>query len=221
MNGGRSVGIRVLLADDHMIMRQGLRTLLENENDLDVVGEAEDGRQAVQKARELVPDVVIMDAAMPGLNGMEATRRILDELNSVRIVALSMHSDKRFVGEMLRAGASGYLLKESAFEELALAIRAVAKGQIYLSPAVAGSVVEGYVSSPRRTRHPAGSALTAREREVLQLLAEGQTTKHIAARLGLSPKTVSTHRANIMAKLEVASVAELTKYAVREGLTSL
>ncbi len=212
---------RVLIADDHGIVREGLRTLIERESDMEVVAEAEDGAEAVRVALEVAPNVVIMDIAMPELNGMEATRRIVAEAPGVKVLALSMHSDKRFVAEILKAGASGYLLKDCAFEELARAIRAVVAGQTYLSPAIAGIVAEGYVRRLSASDSSAFSVLTPREREVLQLMAEGWPTKRIASRLHVSVKTVETHRRQIMQKLDIHSVAELTKYAVREGLTSL
>lgn len=213
--------IRVLLADDHKIVRDGLRTLLEKHADIVVLGEAEDGREALQLTKKLSPDVVVMDIAMPDLNGIEATRQILSEYPGIRVVALSMHSDKRFVSEMLKAGASAYLLKDCAFEELITAIRTVIKGKIYLSPGIAGVVIEDYVSTDRKSESSVFSLLSDREREVLQLMAEGKSTKEVAAQLNVSIKTVETHRTNIMTKLDIHSIAELTKYAIREGLTSL
>jgi DNA-binding NarL/FixJ family response regulator len=213
--------IRVLLADDHKIVRDGLRNLLEKHADIAVLGEAEDGREALQLARKLSPDVVVMDIAMPELNGIEATRQILSEYPGIKIVALSMHSDKRFVSEMLKAGASAYLLKDCAFEELITAIRTIMTGKIYLSPGIAGVVLEDYIRSDRKPGPTVFSQLSDREREVLQLMAEGKTTKEVAAHLNVSIKTVETHRMNIMTKLDIHSIAELTKYAIREGLTSL
>jgi len=215
------VTIKVLLADDHKIVRDGLRTLLEKHADIAVLGEAEDGREALQLAGKLSPDVVVMDIAMPELNGIEATRQILSEHPGIKIVALSMHSDKRFVSEMLKAGASAYLLKDCAFEELITAIRTIMKGKIYLSPGIAGVVLADYIRSDRKSEPSVFSQLSDREREVLQLMAEGKTTKEVAAHLNVSIKTVETHRTNIMTKLDIHSIAELTKYAVREGLTSL
>ena len=212
---------RILLADDHRLMREGLKTLISGEADLEVVGEAEDGRSAVSLALELVPDIVIMDVAMPGLNGIEATRQILKQAPSVRVIALSMHSDRRFVGEMLKVGASGYLLKDGAFDELVRAIRAVLAGQTYLNPRIASIVIEYHVRRPQGESSSAWSVLTSREREVLQLLSEGKTSKLIAAQLHISAKTVESHRRQITDKLGLRSVAELTKYAIREGLTSL
>jgi DNA-binding NarL/FixJ family response regulator len=212
----------ILLADDHQIVRDGLKKLLEKHAaTLAVVGEAEDGRSAIRSARELKPDVVIMDVAMPDLNGIEATRQLIAESPDLKIVALSMHSERRFVTEMLKAGASAYLLKDCAFEELVTAIQTVVKRKIYLSPAIAGEVIENYVRNDPRTDTTVFSLLSDREREVLQLMAEGKTTKDIATHLNVSIKTVETHRTHIMAKLDIHSIAELTKYAIREGLTSL
>jgi two-component system response regulator NreC len=215
------VSVRILLADDHKIVRDGLRALIDNEPDLQVVAETEDGRSAIRLADELSPDVIILDIGMPDLNGIEAARRIIGEHPHIKVVGLSMHSDRRFVSEMLRAGASGYLLKDCAFEELTRAIKAVMANEIYLSPKIAGTVIEDYVNKLAAGDTSSTSLLTHREREVLQLLAEGKSTKQIAYLLKVSVKTIETHRQNIMRKLDVYSVAELTKYAVREGLTSL
>ena len=215
------MSVRILLADDHRIMRQGLRALLEKEADVEVSGEAEEGRTAVQLARKLKPDVVVMDVGMPDLNGIEATRQIKAEAPAAKVLALSMHADKRFVERMLTAGASGYVLKDDAFEELVGAIRTVAANKIYLSPGIAGAVVEDFVRYSRTAESTGRIILTPRQREVLQLLAEGKTTKQIASLLYVSRKTVETHRRQIMEKLDIHSIAELTKYAVREGLTSI
>ncbi len=214
------MAIRVLLADDHQIVRDGLHALLDAETDLEIVGEAREGRAAVQLAAQMKPDVVIMDIGMPDLNGMEATRQILEAAPGVRIVALSMHSDRRFIEGMFKAGAAGYLLKDAAFEELARAVRTVVAGRPYLSPSIAAAVIDGYVN-PAAGSASAADLLTPREREVLQLLAEGNSTKQIALSLDVSVKTVETYRSRLMEKLDLHSVAELTKYAVREGLTFL
>jgi len=215
------MSIRILLADDHKITRQGLRSLLEKQDDMEVVAEAEEGRTAVRLAREFSPHIVIMDVSMPDLNGVEATRQIVERTPDVRVIALSMHSDSLFVTEMLKSGASGYLLKDCAFEELTLAIRAVVDGKTYLSPSISGVVVDDYLHRLSKTAYAGPDVLTNREREVLQLLAEGNSTKKIALKLHISVKTVETHRRQIMEKLDIDSVAELTKYAIRKGFTSL
>ncbi len=212
---------KVILADDHKIMRDGLRSLLEKEPDIEVVAEAENGRTAVQQVQELSPDIVIMDVSMQDLNGIEATRQIIAKYPDVKVLALSMHSDKTYVAGILSAGASGYILKDSAFDELAEAIRVVISGQFYLSSRVASIVTKDYVHHLSATDSSVRSTLTAREREVLQLLAEGKSTKQMAVQLHVSVKTIETHRQKIMDKLDIYSVAELTKYAIREGLTSL
>jgi DNA-binding NarL/FixJ family response regulator len=211
-----------LLADDHEMMREGLKSLIQDEDEMEVVGEAEDGEQTVQLAQKLSPHAVIIDVAMPGLNGIEATRQIADSSPYTKIIALSGHANKQFVREMLTAGASAYVLKKRAYEELIRAIREVMKGRKYLSPDIARGVVDEYVElSSSISENPAFIVLTNREREVLQQLAEGRTTKEMADALSVSVKTVETHRRNIMEKLNLHSVAELTKYAIREGVTSL
>lgn len=219
------MGIRVLLADDHKIVRDGLKSMLAKQLDIEVVGEAENGREAIQRARELTPDVVVMDIGMPELNGLDAARRLIEQMPGVKIVALSMHSDRRYVSEMLAAGAKGYLLKDSAFDELTRAIRAAAEGRTYLSPGVADVVLEDYLrrigSDGDPAAPPAPRGLSSREREVLQLIAEGLSTKQIASHLHLSVKTVETHRRQIMDKLGIFNIAGLIKFAVREGLASL
>jgi DNA-binding NarL/FixJ family response regulator len=219
----RCMATRILLADDHQIVRQGLKSLIQQNEGFEVIAEASDGRAAVQLAADLEPDVIVMDVGMPGLNGIEATRQIAAKEPDAKVVALSMHSDRRFMGEMLKAGAKGYLLKDAAFEELATAIRSVIADKIYLSPRIADVVVDDYVRhAGEYAGHPSAFAkLTPREREVLQLMAEGRATKEIAMDLKVSIKTVETHRRQIMEKLNIYSVAELTKYAIREGLTSL
>jgi two-component system response regulator NreC len=213
------MSIKVLIADDHRIMRDGLRAMLEKEHDIKVVGEALDGRMTERLARELLPDVIIMDVAMPELNGIEATRQIVAELPGVKIIALSMHDDRRFVLNMLKAGASGYMLKDCAFKDLSKAIRVVMSHKTYLSHEVADILVKDYLSSPNASEASVFHLLSPREREVLQLLAEGKTSNQIGDSLHISMKTVETHRAQLMAKLKVKGVAELTKYAIREGLT--
>lgn len=213
--------IRVLIADDHTIMRAGLRSLLEKEDQIEVVAEAENGRKAVQLAVEHKPDVVVMDVSMPDLNGIEATSQVLESLPDAKVIALSMHTDKRFVMGMLRAGASGYLLKDCASQELASAIISVASNKKYLSPDIAGVVIEDSLYGGQQEGESVSSMISAREREVLQLIAEGWSTKQIASHLYVSVKTIETHRRQIMKKLDLHNIADLTKYAIREGLTSV
>ena len=211
--------ITILLADDHQMIREGLRALLERQGDMKVVAEADNGRAAVAMALKHKPSVAVLDLAMPELNGIDAARQITAANAGTRVVILSVHADRRFVTESLRAGASGYVLKDSAFDDLAHAVRVAAEDQTYLSPAVARTVVEDYLGRSPRRRSSAFVVLTSRERQILQLLAEGRSAKNIATDLGVSIKTIETHRANIMKKLGLHSVAELTKYAIREGLT--
>ena len=215
------MSMRIILADDHKIIRDGLRSLLEQEEDIEVVAQAKTGHETIELVAKFVPNVVIMDIAMPDMNGIEATRHIINNFENVKIIALSMHSDRKFVIEMLKAGASGYLLKNCAFEELANAIRTVIAGKTYLSPSITDVVVDNYVRGSGDNAPSVFSVLTRREREVLQLLAESKTTKQVAIILHISPKTVETHRLKIMKKLDLNNVAALTKYAIREGLTSL
>ncbi len=214
--------IKIMLADDHQIVRQGLRNLLAGEPDMQVVAEADNGRKVLPLVEKFAPDIVIMDITMPGLNGIEATRQILAERTGVKVIALSMHSDSLFVLNMLKAGASGYLLKDCALEDLVRAIRTVMGNKTYLSPGISDVVIRDFVSGWDHAI-PAGafSVLTAREREVLQLMAEGKSTNQIADCLCVSVKTVESHRKQIMSKSGIRSVAELTKYAIRQGLTSL
>jgi len=218
------VSIRILIADDHKIVLDGLKVLLEAQSDMEIVAQATNGREAVKLARKQKPDMVIIDVAMPDLNGLEAMRQILSDNPATKVIALSMHSDRRYVTGMLSAGASGYILKHCAFEELSRAIHTVLSDQVYLSPAIAGIVVKE-LSQPaggRARRQRSGlSMLTSREREVLQLISEGHSAREIAQRLNLSVKTIETHRRQVMEKLGIRSVAELTKFAIREGLTSL
>jgi DNA-binding NarL/FixJ family response regulator len=213
--------IRVLLADDHKIVRDGLRALVERCDDMEVVAEAETGREALRLAQKYNPAIVIMDISMPDLNGIDATRQILEEVKGVKVIALSMHSDKQYVDGMLRAGVSGYLLKDCAADELIQCIRIVLSGRICLSPGVTGFLVNEYLQPTKDQVLAARTELSAREREVLQLIAEGRSTKDIANSLHISIKTVETHRKNIMEKANLHTVAELTKYAIRHGLTSI
>lgn len=214
------MNIQVLIADDHQIVREGLRSMLEKEAGIKVVGEAEEGRTTLRLARELTPDVIIMDVAMPDLNGIEATRQIVTEFPTIKVIALSMHDDRRFILNMMKAGAKGYLLKDSAFKDLAKAIRMVVANKTYLSSDIADIVVKDYLAASTSDDSSAFFLLTPREREILQLIAEGKTTNQISEHLHISIKTVETHRAQLMAKVKVKGVAELTKYAIREGLTA-
>jgi DNA-binding NarL/FixJ family response regulator len=214
------MAVTILIADDHKIMRDGLCSMLSQQKDIQVVGEADNGRKAVSLVRKLKPEVVIMDITMPDLNGIDATHQILSESPETRIIALSMHSDKRFVAEMFKAGANGYLLKECAFQELVQAIHSVVANKTFLSPGIAGLIMEDYVAQLTQAEcNP--NELTSREREVLQLISEGRTTKQIAEAMNVSVKTVETHRRKIMKKLKVHSVAELTKAAILKGLTTV
>ena len=216
------VSKRVLIADDHQIMRQGLRSMIENETDFECVAEAEDGLEAVRLARQLHPDVVIMDIAMPNLNGIEATKQIKAELPDVEVIVLSMHATRAYVAQVLHAGAAGYLLKDSPFEDLIAALRSVSAGQMYLSPAVArGTALGKPTSDASQSDFALRERLTHREIQVLQMIGEGKSTKDIAARLTLSVKTVETHPKQIMDKLAIRSIAGLTKYCIREGLTTV
>ena len=211
---------RILLADDHEIFLQGLCALLEKEPQLEVIGTVTDGSEAVRLSREKLPDIVVMDLTMPDMSGIEATRLITAERSTVKVLCLSMHADRGFVMGALDAGASGYVLKDCAKGELIQAIRIVTAGQVYLSPGIVGTVVDAAKSTAAASVSAGLTLLTEREREVLQLLAQGETTKEIAHRLRLSVKTVGTHRVHIMDKLDVRGIAALTKFAIREGLTS-
>lgn len=212
---------RIILADDHSIIRAGIRNLLDQEQDLEVIGEASDGREVIRLNQELQPDVLIMDITMPNLNGIDATRQIVSKNPETKIIALSMHSDHHFVAEMLQAGASAYLLKDCVYDELVQTIHLVCTGKTYLSPEIASVLVKDYRSQAQQNATTGSVSLSPREREVLQLMAEGHSTKAIAEKLYLSVKTIEAHRSQIMKKLNTNSVAELTKYAIREGLTSL
>ena len=213
------MSIRIVLADDHKMILAALRSLLEKEIDIAVVGEAGDGAALLDLVERTAPDIAVVDVGMPGMNGVEATRRLLAARPVLKVLALSAYSDKRFVLEMLKAGAKGYLIKASASDELPRAIRAIAQGQTYLCPEVAGAIVDA-ARDKTSLEGNASAKLGQREREVLALLAEGKSSSEIAARMHIAPSTVEVHRRNIMRKLGLHSVAELTKYAIREGLTS-
>ena len=213
--------IRVLLAEDHTIVRQGLRSILDGREGVQVVGEAEDGREAVEKAQQLQPDIVLMDLSMPLLSGLEATRQIKSLCPQIEVLVLTMHADEEYVFQILQAGASGYLLKQSAVGELVAAIQAVHEGDSYLSPAISRKLVDGYVRQAREQgKAEPYEELTDREREVLHLIAEGHSTQEIADLLVISPKTVRGHRASLTEKLGLHSSAELTRYAIRKGIVA-
>jgi len=214
--------MKILLADDHNVLRKGLRRILEEQPDLEVVGEASDGREAVALNQKLRPDIVVMDIAMPLMNGLEATRQILQRNANVNVLILSMYSDENYVVQVLRAGARGYLLKDTAEEDLITAVRAVAKGQPFFSPKIA-KLLMGDSIQRLRTEGMSDSydLLTPREREVLQLIAEGKSNKEAAAALFVSPTTIETHRARIMDNLDLHSTADIVLYAVRKGIVQL
>lgn len=208
--------IRVLLADDHTILRKGVRMLLDSQPDIEVIGEAKTGREAIAEARRLQPDIVIMDVSMPELNGIEGTRQICDELLNTKVIGLSMHKDAVYVREILRAGARGYLLKDSEDDDLLKAIRAVHRGEAFLSPSVSDAVLTDYrkhVSNPI-------DQLTSREREILTMIAEGKSNKEIASGLNLSVYTVESHRGSVMEKLNLHNTGDIVRFALRNGLTS-
>jgi two-component system response regulator NreC len=212
--------IRVLLADDHAILRSGLIRLLGEESDIEVIGEAENGREAVQKVQELHPDIVLMDIGMPVMNGMEATKQIKKRGNEVKVLVLTMHDNEEYLFQVLQAGASGYVLKKAADSDLVNAIHVVARGDCFLYPSAAKMVVEDYLEKLKSGQEPTSSldTLTEREREILKLVAEGYTNREIAEALFISVKTVETHKANIMEKLNLHKRAELVRYAIRKGI---
>lgn len=213
------MSIKILLADDHAILRDGLNRAFQSESDFEVVGQAGDGLTAIKMVQNLSPHVVVMDIGMPELNGIETTRIIRKDYPSVKVIGLSMHSNDKYVREMFRAGASGYLLKNSPFEELIKAVRTVVGGQTYVSPSIGDLVIQNFIGKPEDEKS-AYSVLSQREREVLQQFAEGKTTKQVAMCLHISPKTVEAHRLNLMGKLGIDNIAQLTKYAIQEGLTA-
>jgi two-component system response regulator NreC len=214
--------ITVILAEDHTIVRKGIRSLLDNEADIEVIGEAENGREAIEKVEQLSPDIILMDSTMPILNGLEATRQIGKRFPEVKVLVLTMHTNEEYIFQFLQVGASGYLVKQSAPNELVAAIHAVFQGDYYLSPSISKTVIEEYV----RQAKAAGSedsyeTLTDREREVLQLITEGYSNREVAEQLHISVKTVGVHRINLMHKLNIHNMTELTKYAIRKGIISL
>ncbi len=214
--------IKVLLAEDHTIVRKGIRSLLDAEANITVVGEAEDGRQALQKVEELLPDIVLMDITMPHLNGLEATRQIKKLFPQVKVIALTMYTNEEYVSQVLQAGAAGYLVKQAAPAELVSAIQAVYRGDSFLSPAVSKTLIEEYLKhTDKASREDNFDKLTDREREVLQLIAEGYSNREIAEALHLSIKTVGVHRTNLMEKLDIHNTPELVKFAIRKGIIKL
>ena len=213
--------IKVLIADDHKLLIDGLCPLLERQKDIEVVGVAKDGLEACELAALYHPDIILLDISMPNLNGIDAARKIIRDLTNTKIIMLSMHADRRYIKESLRIGARGYLLKESAAKEVIKAIIEVSKGEIFLGRSIRESVLHDYIEWVREDQNVSQSPLSLREREVLQLVAEGKSTKEVASTLNVSVKTIESHRRQIMDKLDLHSVAELTKYAIREGLTQL
>lgn len=212
------MSVRIIIADDHKIMRDGLRNMLDKETGMEVVAEAKNGREALRLAEQLRPDILIMDISMDDLNGIDATRALVAKGLGTKVIGLSMHADKRFVAGMFEAGAMAYLLKDCSYDELLQAMRQVLAGRTYLCSMISGVVIRDYIQRMRRNET---SVLSPREKEILQLMAEGSTTKRIADQLKVSVKTVETHRQHIMEKLNIFSIAELTKYAIKEGITSL
>jgi DNA-binding NarL/FixJ family response regulator len=223
MNDGKDkvMGLKIMIVDDHAVVREGLRLLLEKEPDMEVVAEAGNGAMAIQSANEFLPDVIVMDINMPDMSGIEATRRIMAENSNAKVLALSMESDRRFVVEVLQSGAKGYVLKDSAFADLAVGIRVVAHDEQYLCPRISEMIIKDYLLSIPEGIPIGHTILTTQEREIIHLIADGKNTKDIAHMLEVSAKTVDNQRHNIMKKLGLYSIASLTKYAVREGLTSL
>lgn len=219
-NAGHGTTIRILLADDHTIFRSGLRELIEKQPGFKVVAEAENGRSAVRQCSEFRPDIVFMDISMPDLNGIEATRKLLESCPGTKVIILSVHSSQNIVTKVLKTGASGYLLKDCCFDEIVSSISSVLAGDTYLSPKIAAVICKDYLRFLEQEEPTKYSTLTPREREVLQLLAEGLNSKEIAFNFNLSVKTVDVHRQRIMDKLNIHNLASLTKYAIREGLTS-
>ena len=215
------MSVKILVADDHGILREGIRALIDKHNSMEVIGEAEDGRTAVELALKLRPDVVLMDVTMPDLNGIEATRQIKEEMPDMKILALSVHAKREFVLDMIKAGVSGYMLKECLFDDLVQAIQTVIGDKSYLSPKIASIVISDIASDQRFAPDASPRGLTSREREVLQLLAEGKSAKQIALQLNVSVKTIEANRRQIMDKVGIDNMADLVKYAIRQGLTTI
>ena len=213
--------IKVLVADDHTILRQGIKALLDNQAGIEVIGEAKDGREALTLIERLLPDVILMDIGMPGLNGLEATRRIKKKFPGIKVLVLTMYTNEEYVFQILNAGANGYLVKETAFQDLISAIRAVYRDEAFMSPSIAKKVINRYTQGVRKTNDTACDILTTREREILQLIAEGSSSKKIAEALFISPKTVETHRTHIMDKLNIHNRTDLIKYAIRTGIVAI
>jgi len=213
--------IKVVIADDHTILRQGIKALLDNQAGIEVIGEAKDGREALTLIERLLPDVILMDIAMPGLNGLEATRRIKKKFPGIKVLVLTMYTNEEYVFQILQAGANGYLVKETAFQDLISAIKAVHRDEAFMSPSISKKVINRYTQRVREANATTGDMLTTREREILQLIAEGSSSKKIAEALFISPKTVETHRTHIMDKLNIHNRTDLIKYAIRTGIVDI
>ena len=213
--------IKVLVADDHTILRQGIKALLDNQEGIEVIGEAKDGREALAIIEETLPDVILMDIAMPGLNGLEATRRIKKKFPRMKVLVLTMYTNEEYIFQILNAGANGYLVKETAFQDLISAIKAVYKNEAFMSPSISKKVINSYIKRAQDDEEKTCEILTTREREILQLIAEGHSSKKIAELLFISPKTVETHRTHIMDKLNIHNRTGLIKYAIRKGMVDV
>ncbi len=213
--------IKVLVADDHTILRQGIKSLLANEEEIEVIGEAKNGREALTIIEETLPDVILMDIAMPGLNGLEATRRIKKKFPRMKVLVLTMYTNEEYIFQILNAGANGYLVKETAFQDLISAIKAVYKNEAFMSPSISKKVINSYIKRAQNDEQEICEILTTREREILQLIAEGNSSKKIAELLFISPKTVETHRTHIMDKLNIHNRTGLVKYAIRKGIVDV
>ena len=213
--------IKVLVADDHTILRQGIKSLLANEEEIEVIGEAKNGREALTIIEETLPDVILMDIAMPGLNGLEATRRIKKKFPRMKVLVLTMYTNEEYIFQILNAGANGYLVKETAFQDLISAIKAVYKNEAFMSPSISKKVINSYIKRAQNDEKQTCEILTTREREILQLIVEGNSSKKIAEILFISPKTVETHRTHIMDKLNIHNRTGLVKYAIRKGIVDV